>query len=60
VLPMNPYAFALRKIVLMGAEVGDLTRELLLLAGWSVTAGILAVAGAYMLRRDGGQGKAHA
>lgn len=60
VLPMNPYAFALRKIVLMGAEVGDLTRELLLLAGWSVMAGILALAGAYMLRRDGGQGKAHA
>jgi len=59
-LPMNPFVFAVRKIAQMGAGVGDLTPELLLLVGWSALAGTLALAGAYVLRRDGEPGKAHA
>jgi len=58
-LPMNPFVFAVRKITLMGAGVYDLTRELLLFAVWSAAAGMLALAGAYLLRRDGEPGKAH-
>jgi ABC-2 type transport system permease protein len=58
-LPMNPFVFAVRKITLMGAGVGDLTRELLLFAAWSAVAGILALAAASVLRRDGEQRKAH-
>lgn len=59
-LPMNPFAFGLRKIMLMGAGAGDLTRELLLLAGWSAAAGTLALAGASVLRRECGREGARA
>jgi len=52
-LPMNPFVFAVRKITLMGAGVGDLTLELLLFAGWSAVTAMLALAGAYMWRWDG-------
>ncbi len=49
VLPMNPFALALRKITLMGAGPSDVTREILLLAGWSLGAGLAALAGARLL-----------
>jgi ABC-2 type transport system permease protein len=52
-LPMNPFALALRKITLMGAGGGDLTREIALLTGWSVLAAALALTGAYLLVRNG-------
>jgi ABC-2 type transport system permease protein len=58
-LPMNPFVFAVRKITLMGAGANDLTRELLLLAGWSAVAGMLALAGTYGLQGDREPGKAH-
>ncbi len=57
VLPMNPFALALRKITLMGAGASDVTREILQLSGWSVTAGLAALAGARLLLRANENGE---
>lgn len=58
-LPMNPLALAVRKITMMGAGAGDLGREMLSLAAWSIVAGLLALAGAYLIRRHTGTGGLH-
>jgi ABC-2 type transport system permease protein len=58
-LPMNPFALALRKVTLMRAGAGDLGREIALLAGWSLLAAALAVWGARRLlgaRQTGEEG----
>ena len=56
VLPMNPFALALRKITLMGAGASDVTREILQFSGWSVAAGLAALAGARLLLRGNENG----
>ncbi|MCX6632340.1 MAG: ABC transporter permease [Candidatus Solibacter sp.] len=56
-LPMNPFALALRKVTLMGAGAGDLTREIALLSGWSLLTATLALWGAYRLLRSGKPGQ---
>jgi ABC-2 type transport system permease protein len=57
-LPMNPFALALRKVTLMGAGAGNLTQEITLLAVWSILATALALSGAYLLLHHEGPGKA--
>lgn len=56
ILPMNPFAVALRKITLMSAGPSDLTREILQLGGWSVAAAAAAVVGASLLLRQSKSG----
>lgn len=58
-LPMNPFALALRKITLMDAGLSDLTREILQLGGWSAVAGLAALAGARMLLGAGKNERLH-
>jgi ABC-2 type transport system permease protein len=49
-LPMNPFVFALRKITMMGASLGDLKFEFGLLTIWSIAAAGLAVFGVFRLK----------
>jgi ABC-2 type transport system permease protein len=51
-LPLNHYVILVRKITMMGAEIGDLGQQITGLAVWSIIATILAYLGARKLTGD--------